>query len=137
MPNQLYDTFKEGLLNKIFDMDTDIIKATLVDTATYTFSAAHDTYGGGTPDVPDVEKVAVSGQLATPTITNGVFDTQDFTWSTVTGDQSEAIILWDDTIAAPPDHLVAYYDQSITGMPVTPNGGDINVTVNGSGWFAL
>lgn len=135
MANALYDTFKEGLLDKIFDLNTDTIKATLIDSADYTYSAAHDFYGGGTPDVAAGAKVAESAALGTPTIANGVFDTDNFTWSAVTGDQSEAIILWDDTITD--DRLVAFYDTGMTGMPVTPNGGDINVTVNGSGWFAL
>lgn len=135
MANALYDTFKEGLLNKEFDLDTDVIKATLIDSADYTFSAAHDFYAGSTPDVAAGAKVAESAALSTPTITDGTFDTADFTWSTVTGDQSEAIILWDDTITD--DRLIAFYDTGMTGMPVTPNGGDINVTVNGSGWFSL
>lgn len=135
MANALYDTFKEGLLNKEFDLDTDVVKATLIDSADYTFSAAHDFYAGGTPDVPAGAKVAESAALTTPTIAAGVFDTDDFTWSSVTGDQSEAIIVWDDTIVD--DRLVAFYDTGMTGMPVTPNGGDINVTVNASGWFAL
>jgi hypothetical protein len=130
----LYDTFKEGLLNKLYDLDTDIIKATLIDGDDYTFSAAHSDYND-TSDVPAAAKVAVSGTLSTPTITNGVFDTADFTWTSVTGDQSEEIILWDDTVTN--DQLIANYDTGMTGMPVTPNGGDINVTVNGSGWFAL
>lgn len=135
MANSFYDTFKQGLLNKEFDLDTDVIKATLIDSADYTYSAAHDFYGGGTPDVAAGAKVAESAALTSPTITNGTFDTADFTWSTVSGDQSEAIILWDDTITD--DRLIAFYDTGMTGMPVTPNGGDINVTVNGSGWFAL
>jgi hypothetical protein len=33
--------------------------------------------------------------------------------------------------------MAAFYDTGLTGMPVTPNGGNINVTVNASGWFAL
>ena len=116
-------------------MDGDIIRATLIDSADYTFSAAHDEYSGASTDVAAAAKVAESGTLTSPTATNGVFDTADFTWTSVTGDQSEAIILWDDTVVN--DRLVAFYDTSITGMPVTPNGGNINVTVNASGWFAL
>jgi len=135
MANALYDTYKQGLLNKEFDMDTDIIKATLIDSADYTFSAAHDFYGGGSADVAAGAKVAVSAQLGSPTITNGVFDTANFTWSAVTGDVSEAVILWDDSITD--DRLVAFYDTGMTGMPVTPNGGDINFAVHASGWFAL
>jgi hypothetical protein len=76
--------------------------------------------------------------LTAPTIVQGVFDTADFTWTSVTGVQSEAIILWNDTAAAPTAKpLIAFYDSSMTGMPVTPNGGNINVTVNASGWFSL
>jgi hypothetical protein len=135
MANALYNTFKEGLLNKLFDLDTDTIKATLIDSADYTFSAAHDEYSGGSTDVAAGAKVAESSGLTSPTIANGVFDTADFTWSSVTGDQSEAIILWDDTLTN--DRLIAFYDASMTGMPVTPNGGNINVTVHSSGWFAL
>lgn len=135
MANDFYDTYLQGLLNKEFDMDTDIIKATLIDSADYTFSAAHDFYGGGSADVAAGAKVAVSGTLGSPTIANGVFDTANFTWSAVTGDVSEAVILWDDSITD--DRLVAFYDTGMTGMPVTPNGGDINFSVHASGWFSL
>lgn len=135
MANALYNTFKQGILNEEFDLNTDGIKATLIDTADYTFSAAHDEYSGASQDVATAAKVAASANLGTPTIANGVFDTDNFTWTAVTGDQSEAIILWDDDTTN--DRLIAYYDTGMTGMPVTPNGGDINVTVHGSGWFAL
>lgn len=135
MANALYNTFKEGLLDKLFDLNTDVVKASLVDGADYTFSAAHDEYSGGARDVPLAGIVAESSALGSPTIVSGTFDTADFTWGTVTGDQSEQIILWDDTLTN--DRLIAFYDTGITGMPVTPNGGNINVTVNASGWFAL
>jgi len=135
MANALYNTFKEGLLNKLFDIDTDVVKASLIDAADYTFNAAHDEYSGGARDVAAAAIVAESGALGTPTIVNGTFDTADFTWTSVTGDQSEDIILWDDTLTN--DRLVAFYDTGITGMPVTPNGGNINVTVNASGWWSL
>jgi hypothetical protein len=133
--NALYDTFKNGLGLKVFDMDVDIFKATLIDSADYTFSAAHDFYGGASPDVAAAAKVAASGDITGTWSATGVFDSADFSWATVTGDVSEAIILWDDTITD--DRLVAFYDTGITGMPVTPNGGNINVTVHASGWFAL
>jgi len=133
--NALYDTFKQGLLDKLFDLNTDTIKASLIDSADYTYSAAHDEYSGASRDVPLVAIVAESAALTSPTITNGVFDTADFSWTSVSGDQSEAIILWDDTTTN--DRLVCFYDASMTGMPVTPNGGNINVTVHASGWFAL
>ena len=136
MANALYNTFKEGILgNTAFDLDSDIIKASLIDSGDYTFSAAHDEYSGGARDVPLVAIVSESSQLTTPTVVSGVFDTDNFTWTAVTGDQSEAIVLWDDTLTN--DRLIAFYDTGMTGMPVTPSGGNINVTVNGSCWFAI
>ena len=135
MANALYDTYKEGLLNKLFDMNSDVIKASLIDAADYTFSAAHDEYSGGSRDVALAAIVAESGALTTPTITNGAFDTDDFTWTLVSGDQCEDIIVWDDTLTN--DRLCLFFDTGMTGMPVTPNGGNINVTIHASGWFAL
>jgi hypothetical protein len=137
MANALYNPFKQQLLDNstVLDLDADVIKASLIDSADYTFSAAHDEYSGASRDVAAAAIVAESAALGSVTCTNGVFDTADFSWSTVSGDQSEAIILWDDSITN--DRLMAFYDTGMTGMPVTPSGGNINVTVNGSGWFAL
>lgn len=136
MANALYNTFKEGILgNTAFDLDTDIIKASLVDAADYTYSAAHDEYSGGARDVPLVAIVAESPTLTGPTVALGVFDTNNFTWTAVTGDVSEDVIVWDDTLTN--DRLMIFYDTGMTGMPVTPNGGDINFTVHASGWFAI
>jgi hypothetical protein len=127
--NALYPKFKQALLNKEADLDTDIIKATLIDSADYTYGAGHSSYA--TDIAVAAAKVAVSPQLTTPTIVDGVFDTADFTWSTVSGDVSEAIVLWDDSTTTPTaDLLIAFYDTGMTGMPVTPNGGNINVTVS-------
>lgn len=138
MANALYPLFKQALLNKEADLDTDSIKATLIDSADYTYNAADKTYVAGALGVADAAKVAVSSALGSPTIALGVFDTADFTWTAVSGDVSEAIILWDDTTTSPTaDLLIAFYDTGMTGMPVTPNGGNINVTVHASGWFAL
>jgi hypothetical protein len=136
MANALYPKYKEALLNKEHDMNSDIIKATLIDSADYTYGATHTTYADAT--VPAASKVAVSPQLTAPTIVDGVFDTADFSWTAVSGDICEAIIIWNDTPTTPTaDPLCAFYDTGMTGMPVTPNGGNINVTVHASGWFAL
>ena len=134
MANALYPPFKEALLNKEMDLNTDDIRAVLVDLTDYTYSAAHDFLD----DVPAGARVAVSVTLTTPTIALGVFDTDDFVFPGGAGDESEAIILYSHTGGADgARRLIAFYDTGITGMPITPNGADINVTVHGSGWFAL
>lgn len=99
-------------MNKEHDLDTDIIKATLIDSADYTYGAGHNTYADAT--VAAASKVAVSSQLTTPTIVDGVFDTADFTWTAVSGDVSEAIIIWNDSPTTPTaDPLIAFYDTGI------------------------
>lgn len=137
MANALYPAYKQALGAETHNMTVDSIRAILADATDYAYSSAHDFLD----DVPGAGRVAVSGSLTSPTFTGGVFDTADFTWTSVTGDQCEQIILYNhDGAGAATDaarQLVAFYDTSITGMPVTPNGGNINVTVNGSGWFAL
>lgn len=132
MANALYDKYKEALLNKLHDMDTDEIDVVLVDGLDYTSNIATDDE---LADVPAGARVAIFGPVTSPTIVDGVFDHADFTWSSVTGDQSEEIVYYNDTTAT--DLLVCLFDTGITGMPVTPNGGDINLTVNASGVFAI
>ena len=59
-------------------------------------------------------------------MTDGVADAADVTWSSVTGDECEAIVLYKHTGTESTSRLIAYID-SATGLPVTPNGGDIKV----------
>jgi len=138
MANGLYAKAKQSFLNKTQDLDSDGIRAILADAADYSVNlSTHDSLD----DVAAGARVATSGNLTSPTITDGTFDTADFSWTSVSGDQSEQVILYNhDGNGAGADsqrQLIAFYDTGITGMPVTPNGGNINVTVNASGWFSL
>ena len=124
MANVLYPKFKEALLSQSpsVDLDTDTIKAALVDTGTYTYSASHQYYSSVSSAV-----VGTPVTLGTKTVTNGVFDAADSTFSSVSGSTVEAIVLYKDTGSAATSPLIAYID-SATNLPVTPNGGDIEVT---------
>jgi hypothetical protein len=133
MANALFPKGKQALLNKEIDMDTDDIRVILVDLADYTYSSAHDFLD----DVVAGARVAVSANLANKTITNGVFDADDVTFSSVTGDVSEALIIYRHTGTEATSHLIAFFDTGVTGLPVTPNGGNITVAWSGSGIFAL
>lgn len=133
MSNNVYPKCKTALMNKELDFDTDTLQIALIDGADYVYSAAHADYGA---DVPAGAKVA-DVAMTSPDITSvdGTLDSAGWTWALVTGDVSEEIILYDGTHAN--DQLIANYDTGMTGMPVTPNGGDINGAVHASGWFAL
>lgn len=137
--NGLYAAYKNALGLERHHMTSDDIRALLVDTADYTVNLATHDFLDDVNGAGGV--VATSAALGSPTFTAGVFDTADFSFTAVTGDQSEGIGLYNhDGNGAASDaarQLIAWYDTGITGMPVTPNGGNINVTVNASGWFAL
>ena len=133
MANAIYPKFKEQALQAGVNLSSGDIKAVLVDLADYTYSTAHEFLS----DVALAGRVATSPNLASKTFTNGLFDAADVSFTAVTGDQSEALILYIDTGTAGTSRLIAFFDTGVTGLPVTPNGGDINVTWNASGIFQL
>jgi len=53
-------------------------------------------------------------------------DAADVTYTAVTGDPSEAVVVYKDTGVEGTSQLIAYIDTA-TGLPVTPNGGDITI----------
>ena len=122
MANALFDFGRESFLKGDIDWVNDTIKCTLIDAADYTVAlSTHDYYN----DVATAARVA-TGTLASKTATAGVADADDLTLSTVTGDVSEALLIWQDTTVESTSILIAYIDTA-TGLPVTPNGGDITV----------
>ena len=124
MANALYDKGREGFLGGSNDWDTNNIKIVLVDAADYTKDlAVHDNLD----DVAAGGRVATSANLTAKTITDGVADAADVTFSSVTGDQSEQIIGYEDSGTEATSSLLFNIDTA-TGLPVTPNGGDITVT---------
>ena len=132
MASVIYPIAKKAFLDGDIDLLTDNIRAVLIDTGTYTYSAAHDFYGDLTGVVG-----AESGLFASKTTTGGTFDAADITFTAVTGNTAEAIVIFKDTGSTATDNLIAYIDSASSGLPVTPNGGDINVVWNASGIFSI
>jgi len=126
MANALYDTAKAAMLRGEINLLSDDLVAYAVDTADYTFSASHE----GLTDLTVAARVAVTGNLAGKAVsTSGNFDSDDPVLPSVTGDQFEAVVLYDVTS----DNLIGYYD----GLSQTPSGNNITINVNASGWFDL
>lgn len=123
MASALYDKGREGFLDGSIDWDSDTIKVVLVDTADYTVDLANDN---DLADVASAARVATSAALSSKTVTAGVADAADVTFSSVTGDPCEALVIYQDTGTEGTSRLIAYIDTA-TGLPVTPNGGDISV----------
>ncbi len=125
MANSLFDWGRKCFLDGGISWSGDNIKAVLVDTADYTVDL---TNHHSLADIPSAGRVATSSNFASKSSSAGVADAGDITFSAVTGDVSEAIVLYRDTGGAENTcELIAYID-SATGLPVTPNGGDITVT---------
>jgi len=122
MANRLYTTGKTEILKGNVDFENDTIGAVLVDTDDYTVDTTNHQH---LDDIPSAARVA-TGTLANTSVTSAVFDADDLTFTSVTGDQSEAVVLYKDTGSASTSQLLVFID-SATGLPVTPNGGDITV----------
>ena len=122
MANALYGKGREKFLMGDIHWDTDNIKAVLVDTNDYTVSIdTHEFLSS----VAVGGRVATSGNLDGKTVTLGVADANDVTFTAVTGDVSEALVLILDTGDPATSPLIAYIDTVASGLPVTPNGGNI------------
>ncbi len=134
MANALYPKWKEQLLQFTANnnLSAGTVKVALVDTGIYTYSSTDQFYSSVSSAV-----VGTPQTIGSKTFTNGVFDGADVTYTSVTGNSVEALVLYIDTGSAATSPLVAYIDTSVTGLPVTPNGGDIAITWNASGIFAL
>ena len=124
MANALFDKARQRFLEGQFNWNTDTIKAALVDTGTYTPNlSAHEFLS----DISSGARIAMSGAFTGKTTTGGAADANDITYTSVTGPSIEAIVIFKDTGTDSTSPLIAYIDTA-TGLPITPNGGDIIVT---------
>lgn len=143
MANAIYPEFKQAILGGSSgdldggngDLIASTVKVILFDTGVGgAYNSAHtfvsDLTAGGI--------VARSNAIGTKTAANGVFDGDGVTFSAVTGAESEVLIVFIEDVAGDTEsRLVAWIDTGVTGFPVTPNGGDINVTWDAAGIFTI
>jgi hypothetical protein len=131
MANTLYPLGREGFLDGSIAWNaTAVVKAALVRSGSY--NAAHkfvsDLTGAG------ATLVATSAALGTKTATQGVADAADIAFTAVAaGAACSALVVFQSSavtggadVAATAQRLVAWIDTA-TNLPVTPNGGDVNV----------
>jgi hypothetical protein len=63
------------------------------------------------------------------------FDSDDPTLFAVAGQSIEAVILYADDGTS--TYLIMYQDSGVTGLPLTPDGSDVQILVDPVGWFVL
>ena len=129
MASAIYPKYKESVIqasanSSLAGSGTTGVYAALVDTGTYTYSAAHEFYS----DLSGI--VGTDQELASKTFVSGLLDAADSTFPSVSGASVEAVVLYVKNAGANTTwRLVGYID----GISVTPNGGNIGVTWNASG----
>lgn len=139
MANTIYTAFLNGILGSHatrVDLDADTIKLALVDAG-----SADGAPDGAADDFWDDQDAGLIGTAYTlaaktiGTVAAGVFDnTTDPApaFTAVSGATVEDLVLFKDTGTPSTSNLIAFWDTA-TGLPLTPNGGDVNVTFNASG----
>ena len=120
MANILFDTGREGILDRTIDMTSDI--RVMLVPSTYSFVASHKF----------VTDLAVtdngrSASLTGMTYTSGAFDANDTTLLASAAVACNALIVYDYSGDDSTSRLVAYIDTPTAGLPMTPAAGQ---TVN-------
>lgn len=124
MANTLYDAARQRFLEAQLNWMTDTIKVLLVSTSGYTPQTAVHQY---LADIPVSARIAGPVTLTAKATTGGAADAADVTFTSVTGNTINSIIIYSDSGTEATSPLIAYIDTA-TGLPITPNGGDIIVT---------
>ena len=124
MANTLYDYCRQRFLEAQINWMTDTVKVILVSTSAYTPQTAVHQY---LADIPVSARIAGPVTLTAKATTGGAADAADCTFTSVSGATINAILIYKDTGTEATSPLIAYIDTA-TGLPITPNGGDIIVT---------
>jgi hypothetical protein len=111
--------------HSVVDFDTDNIDASLLDeTDSGTITAANVDY-----DEVDGATVVATADVSVSGISGGVVSlTGAVTFSSVTGDAADYLTVWKNSGTPATSPLIITWDSASTGLPVTPNGGDITAT---------
>lgn len=122
MANALFNKGKEAILSDL-DFSAATIKALLVGSG-YAVSLTTDQY---VADLPPDQILARSATVTGKGVTDGVATADNGTWSSVGGtDDGAYIVVYEDTGSDATSRLLAYVDTAV-GLPITPNGGDIQI----------
>lgn len=136
MANAIYPKTKKRFMSAGIDLLSTAVYAALVNVSgvgtTYVYSPAHTSL----VDVPAGAIIATSPALGGKVLNDdGSFDSADPTLTNVTGESIEALILYADD--GTNTYLIMYQDTGVTGLPLTPDGSDLQILVDPAGWFVL
>lgn len=114
-----------------FELTTVAASANVAGNGAYTSGGYAVNLGpsasGNAYDDFSAAVVGTPQTLGTKSVTAGLFDAADATFSAVTGNTVEGLLFYLDS-GAEATSTPILFDNGATGLPVTPNGGDITVT---------
>jgi hypothetical protein len=118
--------------HSVIDLNTDDIELSLLDQT-----------DSGTVDATDVDyddvdtPTVVSNVDVEITISGATASSTGATFLTVTGDAADYLTAWKNSGTPSTSPLIITWDSATTGLPVTPNGGNIVVTFSGNTFATL
>ncbi len=121
--NDTPNAFLGNPVHNTVDLDTDDVRCWLYDETADARNLADANYG----NILAGARIAESTNLASKTVGvvgDGIFDHASFVFVSVTGAEVESIGYWGFNATEGIAPLLWVLD-SATGLPVTPNGGDI------------
>ena len=130
MANTLFVSARAGFLSGDIDWDADTIKIVFISRG-----AGGNGYNAVTDitfltQIPDSGRLRMSETaLGGKTVASGIADANDHTASAVSAVANSAIgaiVLYQDTGSPSTDRLIGWIDTG-TGIPASPNGGDITL----------
>lgn len=119
MSNAFYSKGLEGFADGSIDWDSNNIKVVLCD-ASYVANVATDD---NLDDIGAGARVATSGNLSSKTVTGGVLDAADVTFTALTGDEVTQIVVYKDSGVESTSRLICRMDVGVN-LPLTPDGSD-------------
>lgn len=135
MADAYYNAFPNSLLgnpiHSVIDFDTDDIRVILYDEGADALNLADQDLA----DITAGARIQVSANLSSKTVgtvAQGVFDHADYVFTAVSGASVESLTYYKHTGTESTSPL-AFNIDSATGLPVTPNGGDITWAPHANG----
>lgn len=124
MANQLFDHARELFLTGALDWTSSTIYAAMIDTSLYTKDVSGHSY---LSDVSGSAIISTSPAFTNKGAAGGAASADSVTFSSVShANPLGGIIIYAYISAPETSPLIAWIDTA-TGLPITPNGGDIIV----------
>lgn len=138
MADAFYVEFRNAILgaptHSAIDLNGDTIHVALRDEGTTAINlTSHIDHADISSALVDDEAV---GSPTVGVVAAGVFDHANVTFTAVTGSSCESLDYYKNSGSSATSPLICNID-SATGLPVTPNGGDITWTPHASGVFQI